>query len=463
MYLYNIKYFNIILLTSHTSSLTKILKTINVYRQNMHTYRISPSSLHGAIAPPPSKSHTLRAILFASLAQTSSHIFNYLQSPDTKAMIAAMRLLGAKIEEKEKTLFIQGIGGVPGSVENIIDCGNSGQILRFVGALAGLIPNYTVLTGDASIRHNRPVAPLLSALNQLGAFATSSRGDGHAPIIVKGPFTQNHALLDGQDSQPVSGLLIAGCFAPFPITIDVINPGETPWIDVTLDWLKKLNLPYEKEGYTRYRLQGGGKIQGFSYEVPGDWSSAAFPIAAAIVTRSSLTLHNVDMNDIQGDKAIIPLLQEMGAHFTYSNKTLNIHGDRILEGKTIDVNRFIDALPILAVLACFAKTPTKIIGGAIARKKESDRISCIAKELQKMGAKIKETEDGLEIFPSILQGAHLHSHADHRIALSLAVAALGAKKPSDIENTQCIQKTYPSFWQDFRSIGAIYEHHSLRI
>lgn len=417
---------------------------------------IHPSSLQGDLTIPASKSHTLRAILFGALAKGTSHVEHFLSSPDTTAMIDAVRLLGAKIQIEPDVLHISGFGGIPQRADDVIQCGNSGQVLRFVGALAGLIPLFTILTGDASLRYRRPLAPLLSAMEQLGAFAISTKDDGHAPIVIRGPFTKKIAYLDGADSQPISGLLIAAAFASHPIELHVINPGEKPWIDLTLDWFNRLGIPYSAQNYTYYSLEGSAQIKGFSYRVPGDFSTAAFGIAAALATRSELTLHNIDIEDIQGDKALILVLEQMGAlfHLNKKNKTLTIEKNSRLKGGLVDINNFIDALPILAVLGCFAENPIEIINGTIARKKESDRISCIARELKKMGARIKEKQDGLTIYPSQLNGAELNTYNDHRLALSLSIAALGATSPSKIGGIECANKTYSSFYDDFRKIGA---------
>ncbi len=421
----------------------------------MGNYRIQPSRVKGSLAVPPSKSHTIRAILFGALAEGKSAIRHPLDSPDTDAMIHAVAALGAKIARDKDSLVIEGFGGRPRVPDNVIESGNSGQVLRFIGALGGLMPHYTVITGDASIRHNRPVKPLLSAMAELGAFAESARGDGYAPIIVKGPFTKQKASLEGADSQPVSGLLIAAAFASHPIELTVINPGEKPWIDLTLDWLRKLGIPYSMRDYAWYRMEGGARIQGFSYDVPGDFSTAAFPIAAALLTGSELELANLDMGDVQGDKAIIRVLQEMGAVFDIDSKrrTLKVKKSH-LKGIRIDINDFVDALPILAVVGCFAEGKTEIVNAAIARKKESDRIHAIAHELKKMGAKIEERPDGLVIEHSILRGAVLDTYHDHRLVLSLSVAALAAESPSVVCNVECAAKTYGSFFEDFRGIGA---------
>ena len=422
----------------------------------MADFRIEPSCLKGDVIVPPSKSHTMRAILFAALSEGISRIEQFLDSPDTQAMIDAVRLLGAEVDRESAILHIHGCAGKPRIAGDVIHCGNSGQVLRFIGALSGLIPQYTILTGDASIRHNRPVKPLLDAMQQLGAFAASSRGDGHAPILIKGPFSNREATLDGQDSQPVSGLLIASAFAPHPIELHVINPGEKPWIDLTLHWFDKLGISYDVKDYTYYRMQGGAQTMGFDFTVPGDFSTAAFPIAAALLTDSELTLHNIDGDDVQGDKAIIPVLELMGARFISdkAKQTLRMEKGTPLNGMRIDVNDLIDALPILAVIGCFAAGRTEIVNAAIARKKESDRIVCMAHELKKMGAHIEERPDGLVIHQSKLHGAELDAHRDHRIAMSLSVAALAADGPSIIHGVECIDKTYPHFYRDFEGLGA---------
>ncbi|MBS0623472.1 MAG: 3-phosphoshikimate 1-carboxyvinyltransferase [Verrucomicrobia bacterium] len=422
----------------------------------MSTLRIKSGVLKGSIVLPSSKSQTMRAIIFGSLGQGKSEIYNYLKSPDVLAMVEAMRSLGVAIHMGEHKLEIEGVNGNLQPCDKVIDCGNSGQVLRFVGSLAALLPTYTVLTGDTSICYQRPVQPLLSALNQLQAFAVSTRLNDCAPIIVKGCMQPGRATLSGQDSQPVSGLLIATSFLKGTTHLVVTDPGEKPWIDLTLSWLHRLGAHVSHHQYTDYKIVGPLRYQGFTMHVPGDFSSAAFPLVAAFVTRSSLRLENVEMNEVQGDKKIIDLLRQMGARIQEDrqNLALNIEGDSSLQGRQVDVNDLIDAIPILAVLGCFAQCPLHLTNAAIARKKESDRLHVITTELSKMGAKIEEEEAGLKIYPASLVGARVHSHHDHRIAMALAVAALGAKGETHIEDIRCIAKSYPTFVRDFQHLGA---------
>src|SRR3990167_884969 len=178
----------------------------------MKSIRVNLSKLAGNISAPPSKSHTLRAILFASMANGTSRIYKYLHSPDTTAMIEACQKLGAQITVTNDMLEITGVAGEISLPDDVINAGNSGQVLRFVAAIAALAKGYSVITGDHSVRFNRPIKPLLDALQDLGAFCVSTKGDGHAPVIIKGPIKPGVATLNGSDSQPVSAILIASAF-----------------------------------------------------------------------------------------------------------------------------------------------------------------------------------------------------------------------------------------------------------
>jgi 3-phosphoshikimate 1-carboxyvinyltransferase len=353
----------------------------------MRHFSITPSGLKGSISAPPSKSHTMRALLFATLANGLSTIKNALPAPDTDQMINACRLIGAKVDVTEDAIMIEGVDGKIEKVEDVIQAGNSGLILRFISTVAALCPSFVIITGDHSIRHLRPMGKVLDALNQLGAYAVSARGDGFAPLIIKGPLKGGKVTLAGEDSQPVSALLIACALAKGSTEIRVKNPGEKPWILLTLSWLDRFGIKYTNENFERYTVEGNNHFNAFNYNVPGDWSSAAFPIVAALVTQSSLTIENVDLDDPQGDKEIVHLLQKMGANMEIDRKEKKVQiKPGKLKGITIDINNFIDAITILAVAGCYAEGETRIINASVARQKECDRLHCICLELRKMGA-----------------------------------------------------------------------------
>ncbi|MFA6915097.1 MAG: 3-phosphoshikimate 1-carboxyvinyltransferase [Parachlamydiales bacterium] len=422
----------------------------------MSTFRIQKSKLKGELTIPPSKSHTVRAILFAAFADGCSTIYNYLASPDTEAMVNACRLFGATLHIFPDRIEVVGTNGKIKHAEDVIHAGNSGLTFRFATALGALASSPVVVTGDYSIRHYRPILPLLEGLSQLGVKTASMRGDNHAPVIVQGPIRPGAANIESEDAQYASSLIIASAFAEGPIEIFVSKAGEKPWIDVTLSWLDRLGIPYERKGYDYYRLEGKARYKGFEYTVPGDFSTAAFPIAAALITQSELRLNNLDMSDSQGDKELIHQFCKMGAaiEIDTTNHTIWVRKGPTLKGMEIDINDFVDAVTILAVVGCFAEGETLIHNAAVVKHKECNRLACISSELKKMGADITPTDDGLLIRKSALKGSHLHSYHDHRMALSLAVAAMTAEEPSTITPIDCVAKTFPTFVQDFTTLGA---------
>ncbi len=417
---------------------------------------IRPSKIKGgSVRVPPSKSQSMRALLFASIASGSSRLTNLLSSPDVEAMKQALGLLGASIRQEGSEHIVEGLGGALNGASDVICAGNSGLVYRFIASLAALSEEPVIITGDESIRMRRPIRPLLEALCELGVEAFSTRSEGGAPIFVRGPFKRSKATLEGSDSQPVSGLIIASCFADFPIELTVKNPGERPWVDLTLSWLKRLNIAFERKGYEFYRLEGNARLSSFDYTVPADYSSALFPLALGLITKSPIQLENVDLADPQGDKEAILLLQKLGASLELEKGKIVHHPGAALAGGVIDVNPFIDALPMLATLSLFSKEKTLLCGASIARLKECNRLEALSTELGKMGGSVSEREDGLMIEPTKkLKRADLHCHGDHRIAMALTIAALMAEGESTLTGAECVEKSYPRFFDTLRSLGA---------
>lgn len=427
----------------------------------MYSWKIRPSRLQGLVAIPSSKSQTLRALLFASVAAGTSSIESPLLSDDTEAMIAGCRQLGATIEAHPSGYMVHGLGKAPDQIASPIDAHSSGIVLRFLSAMATVASSHPVkIVGSPSLQAQRPVDQLLLGLRQLGARqATSLDQPGRAPLLVQGPLRGGCARIEGSDSQPVSALLIASAFAQGPTELRVDHPGEGPWILLTLDWLSRLAIWYEREGFSCYRLQGNSSIAPFHYRVGGDWSSAAFPAVAALVTDSCLTLTNLEMSEPQGDKKAFEVMKAMGAAIEIESERqqLTIWRDRPLQPVDVNINDCIDALPALAVLACYSQGVTRLRGVAVARNKECDRIAATIEELTKMGAVLSSTDDGncLNIIGrGSLQSASLNSYHDHRMAMALATAALGAEGETTIQGVDCVAKTFPHFGQTLQALGA---------
>jgi 3-phosphoshikimate 1-carboxyvinyltransferase len=416
--------------------------------------RRSPG-LRGSVRIPPNKSHSFRALIMASLADGTSHIISPAVSHDWMLGTEALEMFGAKIEPKAKDVWeIVGTGGILKTPDDVIDCGNSGIILRFFMALASLCDGYTVFTGDHSLRNLRLCQPLIDALNGLGAWAVCTKGDGHAPVVVRGRLRGGQTEIDGIDSQPVSALLIAAALADAPTDLIVRRPGEKPWVGVTLDWLTRCGVEFSQEGFERFRVRGRSRWKAFETRIALDWSAAMYPIVAALVCPGGeVRLPGMDFGDSQGDKAVVNVLKEMGANIEVSDAGVVARSSRLV-GRRIDCNDFVDQFTLLAVVGACAEGETVLTNAEVCRHKESDRVAEIAKALKTMGASIEERPDGLVVRRSRLRGAHLDSRSDHRMAMTLAVAGSAADGQTRIAGIECVKKTFPDFVPQMRALGA---------
>ena len=416
---------------------------------------VGPSSrLKGAVRVPPNKSHSFRALIMSALAEGTSRIVAPAVSNDWMRGIEALEMLGAEIHPKADHAWeVIGTGGKLKTPEDVIDCGNSGLILRFFMALAACCEGYTVLTGDESLRHIRLCQPLVDALNSFGAWAVSTKSDGHAPVVVRGRLRGGRGEIDGMDSQPVSALLIALSLADAPSELVVRRPGEKPWVGVTLDWLNRCGVEYSNENFQRYRIRGNSRWRAMDVRIPLDWSAAMYPIVAALVTNEGqVRLPGMDFNDSQGDKVVINVLREMGADIEVAGDAVVARSSR-LNGREIDCNDFIDQFMLLAVVGACAEGETVLVNAEVCRHKECDRISEMCRALTAMGADAEERPDGLVVRKSQLQGARLSSHADHRMVMTLAVAGLVARGQTVISDVECVKKTFPDFVPQMRALG----------
>jgi 3-phosphoshikimate 1-carboxyvinyltransferase len=416
---------------------------------------IQPSSnLSGAVKVPPNKSHSFRALIMAALAEGSSRIIAPAVSGDWLRGTEALEMLGAKVEPKgDQDWQVVGTGGRLITPDDVINCGNSGIIFRFFTALAATCQGHAVLTGDDSIRHLRLCQPLIDALNALGAWAVSTKGDGHGPVVVRGPLKGGQAEIDGSDSQPVSALLLAGTLAESDVDLTVRNPGEKPWVNVTLDWLKRCGVEVANEDFARYRLPGRQRWKGFEAAIPGDWSAAMYPLVAGLICPDSqVRVVGVDPADVQGDKMVLEVLKDMGADIQVDAKGV-VARSSSLRGRTIDCNDFIDQFMPLAVVGACAEGETVLANAEVCRHKECDRISEMHRALSIMGAQVQERPDGLVIRRSRLKGARLDSRNDHRMVMALALAGLVASGQTRVANIECVKKTFPTFVEQMAALG----------
>ncbi|MFQ5431509.1 MAG: 3-phosphoshikimate 1-carboxyvinyltransferase [Nitrospinota bacterium] len=411
----------------------------------------SGSRPKGKVAVPASKSHSIRAIFLASLADGVSNISNRLKSADANSAIAACRSLGAIIEEENGTLKMRGTGGKIRPINDPIDVGNSGTTARFALSMAALSDEAVSITGDEQTR-KRPMMPLCRSLEQLGVELQGSHGE-FLPIRLKGPIEGGTASVDGTTSQYLSSLLLHAPLCREQTTLILESLNEKPYVDMTIGWLEKVGVKVLRKNYSEFIIPPNQTIKCFNAAVPADFSSAAFFLALSAIEGTELELEGLDMDDNQGDKMVIDFLKEMGADIE-CGETIRIKGKK-LKGATLDLNATPDALPAMAVVGCLAEGTTRLSNVPQARIKETDRIAVMAAELKKMGADIEEEEEGLVIRHSPLKAAVVDGHSDHRVVMSLAVAGLAAKGVTTVTTAEAINVTFPNFVELMSSLGAI--------
>lgn len=424
-------------------------------------YSISKkASLHGEVIVPGSKSHTIRAVLLAAMAEGRSVIHNPLTSNDCLSALRAARAFGVGVTEEPGTWIVEGKGKNLEVPENYIDTDNSGTTTYFVASMAALIDGYTFITGDKQIRR-RPIKHLLNAINELGAQAYTTRPGSEAPpVIIRGKLRGGKAYLSGFTSQFISSILLAAPLADDGTEVFVENPKEKPYIQMTLDWMKKYGIePREfSPDYKYFAIDGNQSYKAVESIVPSDWSGVAFPLVAAVTTPSDMVITGVDFNDSQGDKAVVDHLIAMGANITkdVENNRMIIKGGTPLHGDVaIDLNDIPDSLPALSVAACFAQGKTTFTNLAHVRVKETDRVAVMEQELKKLGADIETGPDYMIVTGGkTLHGAEVDSHDDHRVAMALAVAGLFAEGETKVKDAQCASVSFPNFFEKMNKVGA---------
>jgi 3-phosphoshikimate 1-carboxyvinyltransferase len=414
---------------------------------------VNPSTLSGATTLPPSKSHTIRALLIAALADGRSVIRRALLTGDGGSAVRAALSLGADVQISGGEAIVTGVSGDLNLGSDLIDMGNSGTGLNMFCAAAALGSRGRRFDGDESLR-TRPVKPLLSALEQLGARVIVEGVLQDLPFVVHGPIKGGRVTVDGISSQYVSSLLLACPLIPEDTHITVENLHEQPYIEMTLWWLARqgIELEYSKE-LTTYKINGSQGYKAFDTTIPSDFSSATFPAVAAAMGSAEIELLGLDFSDPQGDKAVFNHLEAMGATVARGDGAVRVSGGN-LHGAIIDLNATPDARPALAVAAAAAKGETVFINVAQARIKETDRIAVMVEELRKMGIETRELPDGMVVHGGRLKGARVSGCRDHRVVMALAIAGMNAEGTTEIDTAETAEITYPGFVEDFRRMGA---------
>ncbi len=418
------------------------------------------AALRGELTVPGDKSISHRAVMLGALAEGTTTVENFLRGADCLSTIDCFRKLGIVIEEKQGQPVVihgKGLHGLS-KPKDILDAGNSGTTTRLISGILSGQPFETVLTGDSSVQ-KRPMGRIIEPLSQMGASIQSTAGNGCVPLRIQGGSLRGIRYTTKVASAQVkSAILLAGLYADSPVRVTepALSRNHTELM------LNYFGAKAESRGATA-SVEPEPRLEGRTVTVPGDISSAAYFIAAGCITpNSELLIRNVGINPTRD--GILRVCRKMGADLTILPcearsgepvadllvKASSLKGCMI-EGDLIPA--LIDELPVIAVMACFAKGTTVIRDAAELKVKESNRIDVMTENLAKMGAHVTATEDGMMIEGGTpLHGAVIDSHLDHRIAMSFAVAALNSDEETEIREAECVNISYPGFYEALKKL-----------
>lgn len=393
----------------------------------MDIVTIQPAKPLGKVVLPPSKSAAHRAMICSFLAGggTEPHFL----SEDLQATANALQAL------KENAKFI--------------DCNESGSALRFLIPIAAALGKEGTFIGGGLL----PKRPLWDYLNLLPKHGVKMESDGGLPLKVSGKLRAGTYKIAGDvSSQYITGLLLALPLLDEDSAIYLTTALQSkPYVDMTIAIMGEYGV-FVRETDFGYLIKGNQRYKKTDFHVEGDWSQAAFFMAAGAIG-GDITIDDINMDSLQGDKAVCDIMKSFGADVEHGNNYVRCRKNT-LKGTVIDAHDIPDMVPALAVTAAFAQGETIIKGAERLRYKECDRLKAVAENLRLLGARVEETDDGLIITGGLpLHGADLKGYNDHRIVMAFSVAAMFAHGESRIDDAQSINKSYPSFFEDYRKIG----------
>ncbi|MBM3895512.1 MAG: 3-phosphoshikimate 1-carboxyvinyltransferase [Thaumarchaeota archaeon] len=411
--------------------------------------KIEKSKISGTLVCPPNKSYTHRAIFLASLADGKSTIKNVLYSRDTNATISACKSFGATIIQDNSNLIVNGIKKIKSSSE--IDASNSGTTIRIAAAISALGEGKTVLSGDESLRQ-RPMQPILDALESIGAKCSSK--NGKPPLAITGKVRGGEVTIPGNiSSQFVSALMIMSPLTEEGLVLNIDGDlVSKPYLDATIAVMKKFGVTVKNiKSYKNYAVSQQ-KYKPTTFIVPSDFSSLAMLLSASILVGDNITIKTTIDELPQADRAIFDILKKLGATVNIEKDMVSVQAQNLNGGK-FDLSDSPDLLPPLAILSLKSSKPIHIFNVKHARYKETDRIAILARELKKLGIKVEEKEDGLILeLTSKLHSADLNSENDHRLFMAFCIAGMYVGNCT-VSDPESVDVSYPDFISDFKKVG----------
>lgn len=412
--------------------------------------------VEGQIQLPGSKSLSNRILLLSALARGTTDVYNLLDSDDTVHMLEALRRLGVKLRlsEDKTRCQVQGLGGPFPQQETELFLGNAGTAVRPLCAALCLGQGVYTITGEPRM-YQRPIRDLVDALRQLGARVDYLREDGFPPLSIRADGIKggNVSIRGNISSQYLTALLLASPLAQNDTIIDVEGDlVSKPYIDMTIDVVRRFGAEVEATGYERFRIAGGQGYQSPGEAlVEGDASSATYFLAAAAIKGGTVRVDGVGVDSVQGDIGLADVLEQMGAVVSRGVDWIEVSRGE-LHGVDLDLNSIPDAAMTVATTALFAEGKTAIRNIHNWRVKETDRLAAMATELRKVGAEVVEGDDYLEITPPVrITPATIDTYNDHRMAMCFSLAALGDAEIT-INDPGCVSKTFPDYFEKLASI-----------
>ncbi len=404
--------------------------------------------LHGRIDAPPSKSVTHRALLLAAMSEGRSVIRNPLLSGDTLSTLEAARLMGAAVEKGSALMVNPSLH----QSEDVINANNSGTTARLFSSVCALLPGHAVITGDSSLRR-RPMQPIIDAVKQLGGKAFSTAGNGRLPAVFGGRMNRSNARLRGDISSQFASSLAISCPMKDNDTEIRLTGGiqSLQYLKLTMEMVGMFGCRTVLEDSKLYST-GGGAYRGRTVNVPGDYSSAAFPLAAAAVTGGRITVGRLSNEFTQADSVITSILSTLGCSIRIAGDSVTV-GSGGLDAADIDCSESPDLFPVTCILASAAKGKSRIKGSANLRHKETDRVETTCSMLQCLGVDFSASGETVVINGGRIRGGAVESHGDHRIAMAACVAGLASQKGCTVSDGESCSVSYPSFVSDLRSLG----------
>ena len=408
---------------------------------------ISSSAISGSITPPCSKSYAQRALAVALLADGESTIGNLELCDDTRSAIRCIEALGAEVTLiYDSTIRVR--GGLAPRTDRL-HIGESGLATRLFTPIASLHNQPITINGEGTILY-RPISMMIDPLRQLGVEVRD--GGGFLPIQVCGPMQGGEVAVDGSiSSQFLTGLLLSLPMAQNDTTIYVKNLKSLPYVDMTIDTARRFGVEIAHKDYCEFFIEGNQHYTATDYMIEGDWSGAA-PMFVAGAVAGEVTVENISRLSLQADTAIIKALISAGAEVESTDNAITVRHRR-LKAFEFDATHCPDLFPALVALAANCEGTSTLYGTERLLHKESNRAATLAEEYAKAGIEVDIDEQNImRVRGGKIHGCTADSHGDHRIAMSMAIAALTADAPITIEGAECVAKSYPSFFDDLEQL-----------